>query len=43
MPGADASAWTPPERIADVVAFLLSSESQATTGALVPVDAPSAQ
>lgn len=43
MPGADTSTWTTPERIADVVAFLLSSESQATTGALIPVDAPGAQ
>jgi NAD(P)-dependent dehydrogenase (short-subunit alcohol dehydrogenase family) len=40
MKGADRSSWTPPERIAEVVAFLLSSESLATTGALVPVDAP---
>lgn len=39
MPGADTSAWTPPDHVAEVVAFLLSSESQATTGALVPVDA----
>jgi NAD(P)-dependent dehydrogenase (short-subunit alcohol dehydrogenase family) len=40
MKGADRSGWTPTERIAEVVAFLLSSESAATTGALVPVDAP---
>jgi NAD(P)-dependent dehydrogenase (short-subunit alcohol dehydrogenase family) len=40
MPDADTSAWTPPEAIARVVAFLLSSESAPTTGALVPVDAP---
>ncbi len=40
MKSADRSGWTSPERIADVVAFLLSSESSAVTGALVPVDAP---
>ncbi len=39
MKGADRSGWTPPERIAEVVAFLLSSAWSATTGALVPVDA----
>jgi NAD(P)-dependent dehydrogenase (short-subunit alcohol dehydrogenase family) len=39
MKGADRSGWTSPDRIAEVVAFLLSSESAATTGALVPVDA----
>ncbi len=40
MPKADASAWTSPDKIADVVLYLLSSESSATTGALVPVDMP---
>ena len=40
MPDADPSKWTSPEAIAGVVAFLLSSESAPTTGALVPVDAP---
>jgi NAD(P)-dependent dehydrogenase (short-subunit alcohol dehydrogenase family) len=40
MQSADRKSWTSPERIADVVAFLLSSESSAVTGALVPVDAP---
>ena len=40
MPDADRSKWTSPEAIADVMAFLLSSESTPTTGALVPVDAP---
>jgi NAD(P)-dependent dehydrogenase (short-subunit alcohol dehydrogenase family) len=39
MKSADRSGWTSPDRIAEVVAFLLSSESAATTGALVPVDA----
>jgi NAD(P)-dependent dehydrogenase (short-subunit alcohol dehydrogenase family) len=40
MKGADTSGWTSPDRIAEVVLFLLSSESAATTGALVPVDGP---
>ena len=40
MPDADRSKWTSPEAIAGVMAFLLSSESAPTTGALVPVDAP---
>ena len=40
MKSADKSAWTAPEAIARVVVFLLSSESAPTTGALVPVDAP---
>jgi NAD(P)-dependent dehydrogenase (short-subunit alcohol dehydrogenase family) len=40
MKDADRSSWTPPDAIAQVVLFLLSSEAAATTGALVPVDAP---
>jgi NAD(P)-dependent dehydrogenase (short-subunit alcohol dehydrogenase family) len=40
MPDADRSMWTSPEAIAGVMAFLLSSESAPTSGALVPVDAP---
>jgi NAD(P)-dependent dehydrogenase (short-subunit alcohol dehydrogenase family) len=40
MPDADRSKWTSPEAIAGVMAFLLSSESAPTTGALVPVDGP---
>jgi len=40
MKSVDAKTWTSPEAIARVVSFLLSSESAATTGALVPVDAP---
>jgi NAD(P)-dependent dehydrogenase (short-subunit alcohol dehydrogenase family) len=40
MPGADHSRWTSPDAIARVMAFLLSPESVAITGALVPVDAP---
>ena len=38
MPGADASRWTPPSAIASVVVFLLSPDSAAVTGAVVPVD-----
>jgi NAD(P)-dependent dehydrogenase (short-subunit alcohol dehydrogenase family) len=40
MKSADTAAWTSTDAIADVVLYLLSSESSATTGALVPVDAP---
>ena len=40
MKSADTSAWTSADKIAQVVLFLLSSDSAATTGALVPVDAP---
>ena len=40
MPDTDPSTWTPPGAIAEVVAFLLSSESAALNGALVPVDGP---
>ena len=38
MPAADTSRWTPPEAIARVIVFLLSSESAAVNGAIVPVD-----
>jgi NAD(P)-dependent dehydrogenase (short-subunit alcohol dehydrogenase family) len=38
MPGADASRWTPPEAIARVILFLLSPDSAAVNGAVVPVD-----
>ena len=38
MPGADTASWTPPEAIARVVVFLLSPESAAVTGAVLPVD-----
>jgi NAD(P)-dependent dehydrogenase (short-subunit alcohol dehydrogenase family) len=40
MKNADISGWTSADKIAQVVLFLLSSDSAATTGALVPVDAP---
>jgi NAD(P)-dependent dehydrogenase (short-subunit alcohol dehydrogenase family) len=39
MKNADASAWTSADKIAEVVLFLLSTDSAATTGALIPVDA----
>lgn len=39
MPGADFSQWTPPEQVAEVIAFLLGPASAPVTGALVPVDA----
>ena len=32
--------WTPPARIADAVAWLLSDAGAVTTGALIPVDGP---
>ena len=38
MPGADVSSWTPPDAIARVIRFLLSSESAPTTGAILPVE-----
>jgi NAD(P)-dependent dehydrogenase (short-subunit alcohol dehydrogenase family) len=37
MPGADVSGWTPPSALADLIAFLLSPQSGALSGALLPV------
>ncbi len=37
MPGADRSGWTPPQRLAAVIAFLLSPDSAPLTGAVLPV------
>jgi NAD(P)-dependent dehydrogenase (short-subunit alcohol dehydrogenase family) len=39
MPAADTSGWTSPPAIARVIVFLLSPESAAVSGAVVPVDA----
>lgn len=36
-PGADYTVWTPPEQIAEVIAFLASPESAAINGAAIPV------
>jgi len=38
MPGADKSAWTPPDAVARAIVFLLSPASAAVSGAVVPVD-----
>jgi NAD(P)-dependent dehydrogenase (short-subunit alcohol dehydrogenase family) len=37
MPDADFSRWTPPERIADVIAWLASDAAAAVRGGLIPV------
>ena len=37
QPDADHSRWVAPEAIADVVRFLLSPESEPTSGAAIPV------
>ncbi|HTK79511.1 MAG TPA: SDR family NAD(P)-dependent oxidoreductase [Rhizomicrobium sp.] len=37
MPKADFSKWVKPEAIADLIAFLLSDEASAITGALIPI------
>ena len=37
MPDADASKWVSPAALAAVIAFLLSDDASAITGALIPV------
>ena len=37
MPDADFTRWVSPDALADVIAFLLSDEARAVTGALLPV------
>ncbi len=37
MPKADFSQWVKPQQLADVIVFLLSRQSSAITGALIPV------
>jgi NAD(P)-dependent dehydrogenase (short-subunit alcohol dehydrogenase family) len=37
MPDADYSKWVSPEALAAIIVFLISAESQAITGALIPV------
>ena len=37
MPDADWTRWVGPEALAKVIAFLLSEDAEAVTGALVPV------
>ena len=37
MPDADFARWVKPEQLADVIVFLLSEQSSAITGALIPV------
>ncbi|MEO8647204.1 SDR family oxidoreductase, partial [Pseudomonas sp.] len=37
MPDADSGRWVTPQALAAVVAFLLSDEAAAVTGALLPV------
>lgn len=38
MPAADRSAWTAPEAIARIIAFLLSPASSPVTGGYIPID-----
>jgi len=37
MPNADRADWLKPERIADAVAFLISDQASAITGAAIPL------
>ena len=37
MPTADFSTWVTPQALADIILFLASPQSQAITGALMPV------
>jgi NAD(P)-dependent dehydrogenase (short-subunit alcohol dehydrogenase family) len=37
MPDADFAAWVTPAELANVIAFLLSAEAGAITGAAIPV------
>ncbi|HUX85071.1 MAG TPA: SDR family oxidoreductase [Chitinophagaceae bacterium] len=37
MPGMDPERWTPPEEIADLIAFLLSNASRGVTGMFLPM------
>lgn len=37
MPDADFTQWVKPEQIGSIIAFLLSSDAEAITGALLPV------
>jgi NAD(P)-dependent dehydrogenase (short-subunit alcohol dehydrogenase family) len=37
MPKADFARWVKPQQLADVIVFLLSKQSCAITGALIPV------
>jgi NAD(P)-dependent dehydrogenase (short-subunit alcohol dehydrogenase family) len=37
MPDADFTRWVTPQALANVIAFLLSAEASAITGALLPV------
>jgi NAD(P)-dependent dehydrogenase (short-subunit alcohol dehydrogenase family) len=36
-PDADTSNWVPPEKIADVIRFLVSDDAEVVTGAAIPV------
>jgi NAD(P)-dependent dehydrogenase (short-subunit alcohol dehydrogenase family) len=40
MPDADPSTWVKPKSIAELLLFLASNESDALTGALIPIGSP---